>query len=136
MQGGICWDAEWSLNPLDSTDRWEDSDDDGMSNWEEYNSIDPNLSETNSNRSSPQWYVTTVGSGYTLQQWAGITNEESFGSFVEQDIINVSGFTTDPTNPDTDGDGFLDGLELMFTCLLYTSPSPRDLYRSRMPSSA
>ena len=22
------------------------------------------------------------------------------------------------------------------TCLLYTSPSPRDLYRSRMPSSA
>ena len=25
------------------------------------------------------------------------------------------------------------GLE---TCLLYTSPSPRDLYRSRMPSSA
>ena len=108
-------DAEWSLNPLDSTDRWEDSDDDGMSNWEEYNSIDPNLSETNSNRSSPQWYVTTVGSGYTLQQWAGITNEESFGSFVEQDIINVSGFTTDPTNPDTDGDGFLDGLELMFT---------------------
>ena len=23
-----------------------------------------------------------------------------------------------------------------YTCLLYTSPSPRDLYRSRMPSSA
>ena len=25
---------------------------------------------------------------------------------------------------------------LLNTCLLYTSPSPRDLYRSRMPSSA
>ena len=25
---------------------------------------------------------------------------------------------------------------LMSTCLLYTSPSPRDLARSRMPSSA
>ena len=25
---------------------------------------------------------------------------------------------------------------VIFTCLLYTSPSPRDLYRSRMPSSA
>ena len=25
---------------------------------------------------------------------------------------------------------------LHITCLLYTSPSPRDLYRSRMPSSA
>ena len=24
----------------------------------------------------------------------------------------------------------------LFGCLLYTSPSPRDLYRSRMPSSA
>ena len=30
-------------------------------------------------------------------------------------------------------DAFSDTLE---TCLLYTSPSPRDLYRSRMPSSA
>ena len=27
----------------------------------------------------------------------------------------------------------MDGFD---TCLLYTSPSPRDLYRSRMPSSA
>ena len=26
--------------------------------------------------------------------------------------------------------------KLIITCLLYTSPSPRDLYRSRMPSSA
>ena len=26
--------------------------------------------------------------------------------------------------------------EAFITCLLYTSPSPRDLYRSRMPSSA
>ena len=25
---------------------------------------------------------------------------------------------------------------IVLTCLLYTSPSPRDLYRSRMPSSA
>ena len=26
--------------------------------------------------------------------------------------------------------------ELIWACLLYTSPSPRDLYQSRMPSSA
>ena len=26
--------------------------------------------------------------------------------------------------------------EWLYNCLLYTSPSPRDLYRSRMPSSA
>jgi hypothetical protein len=108
-------DTEWSLDPLDSTDRWDDSDDDGMTNWEEYNTIAPELSETNANRTSPQWYVTTIGAGYTLQQWPGITNPESFGSFVGQDLINVSGWTTDPTNPDSDGDGFLDGLELLFT---------------------
>ena len=27
-------------------------------------------------------------------------------------------------------------IKLSVDCLLYTSPSPRDLYRSRMPSSA
>ena len=30
----------------------------------------------------------------------------------------------------------LDGLDLCKLCLLYTSPSPRDTERSRMPSSA
>ena len=29
---------DWTLNPMDSSDRWEDADDDGMANWEEYNS--------------------------------------------------------------------------------------------------
>ena len=29
-----------------------------------------------------------------------------------------------------------DNGDMFYTCLLYTSPSPRDLYRSRMPSSA
>ena len=29
-----------------------------------------------------------------------------------------------------------DGIDLRMTCLLYTSPSPRDRTRSRMPSSA
>ena len=61
---------------------WEDADNDGMSNWEEYNSIAPEFSETNQNRTSPQWFVTTAGLGYTIQQWPGITNSESFGSFI------------------------------------------------------
>ena len=30
----------------------------------------------------------------------------------------------------------VDGLTLCQSCLLYTSPSPRDMRRSRMPSSA
>ena len=33
-------------------------------------------------------------------------------------------------------DEFMTVLELVRTCLLYTSPSPRDLSTSRMPSSA
>eukprot|EP00831_Metopus_contortus_P078744 TRINITY_DN7683_c0_g2_i1.p2 TRINITY_DN7683_c0_g2~~TRINITY_DN7683_c0_g2_i1.p2 ORF type:complete len:101 (-),score=34.40 TRINITY_DN7683_c0_g2_i1:69-371(-) len=33
-------------------------------------------------------------------------------------------------------DNFADHFEKPFTCLLYTSPSPRDLSTSRMPSSA
>ena len=32
--------------------------------------------------------------------------------------------------------GIEDGIEGFFICLLYTSPSPRDRTRSRMPSSA
>ena len=33
-------------------------------------------------------------------------------------------------------DGYEEGLSLTYSCLLYTSPSPRDRTRSRMPSSA
>ena len=31
---------------------------------------------------------------------------------------------------------FLQSMESTFSCLLYTSPSPRDAHESRMPSSA
>jgi len=112
------WDIladEWTLNPLDAADRWQDADEDGMTNWEEYNSIAPQFSETNENRTSPQWFVTTVGSAYALQQWPSILNPESFGSFLTSEQINLTGLTADPNNIDTDGDGMLDGVELLFT---------------------
>jgi hypothetical protein len=108
-------DDEWTLNPMDTSDRWGDADDDGMTNWEEYNSISPLYSQTDANRSSPQWFVTTIGQAYALQQWPGIPTESSFGDFLTQDQINATGWTTDPNNVDTDGDGMLDGLELLFT---------------------
>ncbi|MDA1167854.1 MAG: hypothetical protein O2866_03115, partial [archaeon] len=108
-------DDAWTLNPLDSQDRWQDADDDGMTNWEEYNSIDPLYSEIQNNRSSPQWFVTTVGAAFAFQQWPGIPTSASFGSFIDDNIRNTSGMTTDPNNIDTDGDGMLDGLELLFT---------------------
>ena len=73
-----------------------------------------------------------------------------FGSTVDTDNDGLTDTfeNTIGTNPnlfDTDGDGLDDGAEqdIHFTnpleadtCLLYTSPSPRDLSTSRMPSSA
>ncbi len=112
------WDLlgdSWTLNPLDATDRWDDADDDGMTNWEEYNAISPLYSETDGNRSSPQWFVTTIGTAYALQQWPGIPTTASFGDYLTQEQINLTGWTSDPNNIDTDGDGMLDGVELLFT---------------------
>lgn len=108
-------DDEWTLNPLQPSDRWLDADDDGMTNWEEYNLIDSSLSETNSNRSSPQWFVTTLGSAYAFQQWPSASTTYSFGTYMTSDQYNLTGPTGDPNNVDTDGDGIIDGLELLFT---------------------
>ena len=108
-------DDEWTLNPLQPSDRWLDADDDGMTNWEEYNLIDSSLSETNSNRSSPQWFVTTLGSAYAFQQWPSASTTYSFGTYMTTDQYNLTGPTGDPNNVDTDGDGIIDGLELLFT---------------------
>ena len=48
----------------------------------------------------------------------------------ESTIIDIADGYVDPG----DGDVFFDLNQ--YTCLLYTSPSPRDRTRSRMPSSA
>ena len=106
---------DWTLNPLQPDDRWQDADDDGMTNWEEYNSISPDFSETDKNRTSPKWFVTTIGSAYAFQAWAGILTDTSFGSFINDTQVNLTGRTADPNNIDTDGDGIIDGLELLFT---------------------
>ena len=108
-------DDDWTLNPIQPSDRWLDADDDGMTNWEEYNLIDSALSETNANRSSPQWFVTTLGSAYAFQQWPSASTTQSFGAFISEEQYNISGPTGDPNNVDTDGDGIIDGLELLFT---------------------
>ena len=108
-------DDEWTLNPLNGVDRWQDADEDGMTNWEEYNSISREFSETNENRTSPQWFVTTIGSAYSIQQWPGITSTQSFGAFLSPEQYNISVYTSDTNKVDTDGDGVLDGVELLFT---------------------
>ena len=52
--------------------------------------------------------------------------------------VDVSDGSSEPTATNVDNAGVVDALVGLATttCLLYTSPSPRDLSTSRMPSSA
>ena len=49
-------------------------------------------------------------------------------------VVTVSDTRTEET--DTSGNVLVEALKSAGHCLLYTSPSPRDRTRSRMPSSA
>ena len=75
--------------------------------------------------------------------------EETFAQALERRILLFDGamgteiqkHQPKPEDFPDNKDGFNDGLsqtrpELIKTCLLYTSPSPRDQRGSRMPSSA
>ena len=111
------WDVfgdAWTLNPLDRTDRFQDADQDGVTNWEEYNSISTNSNEMPNNRSAPKYFVTTLGNAFALQEWAGIQTDLSFGDFLTEGQYNITGPTSDPNNIDTDGDGILDGMEVLY----------------------
>ena len=78
--------------------------------------IDSSLSEyseTDTNRSSPQWFVTTVGSAYALQQWpTAYRRQNPSAAFLTRrtNYTSVAGPTGDPNNVDTDGDGMIDGI--------------------------
>ena len=58
-------------------------------------------------------------------EYSDALSEEAIDEIVKADIPDVS-----KHNLNYDGTRAIDG------CLLYTSPSPRDMRRSRMPSSA
>ena len=112
------WDTfveNWTLNPVNELDASGDPDGDGMTNWEEYNSIDANRSETDPEKTSPQYYVIVAQGQAVLQVWNAAGSLTSFGAFVNAAQANSSGWTCDPNNPDSDGDGMLDGIEVLFT---------------------
>ena len=70
--------------------------------------------------------VTWAESDYTNLNW--VTNkihEEKFNATVNTENYNVGVFMCFENLP-----------SVFYDCLLYTSPSPRDLSTSRMPSSA
>ena len=58
-----------------------------------------------------------------------IENNELTQDFQEGSVVSVSFVDTDTSGNDSDAADVL-------VCLLYTSPSPRDRQKSRMPSSA
>ena len=66
-------------------------------------------------------------------------NKDTLSNFPLIDNLDSIAFTGDYNNlsnrPDLTGFAQSDTLS-QYTCLLYTSPSPRDMRRSRMPSSA
>lgn len=109
------FDQDWTLNPVNSLDNLGDPDLDGMTNWEEYNSIDGNHSETDGTISVPQFYLTDAAGALLETPWIGAESALSFGSFVSDQSGQGIGITADPNNPDSDGDGLLDGVELIFT---------------------
>ena len=109
------FEEDWTLNPVNEGDGLGDPDLDGMSNWEEYNSIDSEISETDDTISSPQFYLTDAAGVLLETPWIGAESPLSFGHFVSSDQALLTGNSGDPNNPDTDGDGMLDGVELIFT---------------------
>ena len=54
----------------------------------------------------------------------------------ERSRMVVTGDITQVDLPSTVQSGLVEASEVLEGCLLYTSPSPRDMRRSRMPSSA
>ena len=74
------------------------------------------------------------------EEWAALGTEQQnlIASIISE---NFKGETIEPTRSDLADTGELGGIcqtgcDIAQACLLYTSPSPRDRTRSRMPSSA
>ena len=119
------WDSfygEWTLNPSNNSDRTGDADKDGMINWAEYNVVGDTWGELDHGRSVPTYGV-KFGEGVAAEVTDAtkllITGQVQppFGdaAFLHSDQYNATGPTADPNNVDTDGDGVLDGIELLFT---------------------
>ena len=94
-----------------------------------------------------QWiYVKKVknGTGKELPQYTSTVSAHYRMSYFNGDVVQQTYTGTEPTAFDSPANFTLNGvisgwsytLIHMVVCLLYTSPSPRDTERSRMPSSA
>lgn len=84
-----------SLDPLDVADAASDADGDGLSNlWEFKLRLNPELADSDGNG---------VSDAQEDRDQDGLTN-----------ILEINIYGTDPTQPDTDGDGLNDGWEILY----------------------
>ena len=102
-------------------------------------SIDQNLESPLADKMRPQSLDEVIGQHHLLGEGAPLQNMVSSGNFSSLILWGPPGVgkTTIARLLADHSKSHFEQLSAIFTgCLLYTSPSPRDLARSRMPSSA
>ena len=77
--------------------------------------------------------IKEILSKYKKIAMVGVSNDPTKASTIVMKYMQKYGFKVYPVNPKAEGQKIL-GEDVC--CLLYTSPSPRDISGSRMPSSA
>ena len=98
------WEVRWNLQPLNSSDAYDDSDNDTLINLYEYDNSKVDGYDDNVYSSD-----NITGSNPLLKDtdrdliWDG-----------EECVFGEDGYVTDPSNPDSDGDGMPDGWEMMY----------------------
>ena len=83
-------------------------------------------------KEKPQALLPTVGGQTALN----LTVELKEAGILDKNGVELIGANIDAIERAEDREQFKEAMENIDICLLYTSPSPRDRTRSRMPSSA
>ena len=101
------WEVKYGLNPLNPDDAYNDYDNDGLTNLEEYmHDTDPGNSDTDSDGMPDGWEVK-----YGLNPLA----DDSSNDDDNDSLTNIEEYmnSTFPDNPDSDKDGLNDGNEVL-----------------------